>query len=266
MQTHFTLGKDDIEKAKEFALTIRQKNAQSPSDFGEHELRRKDVDFGADTIEGKLSEIIFAKFIQHNAGYEIEPDFDIYDDPLLIDYGQDIDLVKAGGKSYRCRSRVDVKATRNYSQWLLVESHKFWADAYVLVKMDLPRDFEKDISSLDRGSVSGEVSGFAYHFDIIDPAGKKPWFRFNKGDQLFNPNILSNIPKGVMRNPDQIARWLDDASTLKKIGYPLKAKTNYGIPVSWLRKNKEEWDLLFRWIKGSSLTFGNELVLNILKA
>ena len=45
--------------------------------------------------------------------------------------------------------QVDIKATRDYSKWLLVESHKFWSDAYVLVKMTLPRDFEEDISYID---------------------------------------------------------------------------------------------------------------------
>jgi len=40
--------------------------------------------------------------------------------------------------------------------------------------MDLPRNFEKEITFLNYGEVTGEVVGFAYYFDIIDTVSKKP--------------------------------------------------------------------------------------------
>lgn len=263
MITKFKLDRGDIEKVVLFSEAIHENKAQSPSDFGDYSISRKIADSHADNIEGKLSELVFAEFMKKNSNISIGLDFGIYSDKLLIDYGQDIDVVFYKSNKFRCRSRVDVKATRNYSKWMLVESHKFWADAYVLIKMDLPNDFEKNTSCLDRGYVNGEVAGFAYHFDIIDPASKEPWFIFSKGDCLFSPHILSKYPFGKDVSPALYKRYLDfqkQNGKLRNLGGPLKAERNYGLPIKWLRNNDEEWQRFFRWISGSSIPIDDEIV------
>lgn len=250
----------DVRRALTFAWKICKGDNQVETDFGRSDLPRQLVDRVADTAEGKMAELAFARFIEQHGHFSIGLDFKIYLSKLAIDYGQDIDEVIGNGMRHPCRSRVDVKATRAYSKWLLVEQHKFWADAYIIVKVDLPHDIESSVNGLKQladSKVKAEIAGFAYHFDLIDPATKEPWFLFRKGDRLFDPKILATLKPEDRTNAKTLSQCLlglKNNSSVRYLGEALKAQENFGIPMSELRKSDSEWMSLFSWIRNSALT------------
>lgn len=266
METIFRLKPDEIKQAFEFARNIHYQKAQSQRDFGSS-LQRQEQDFIADTAEGKLSELIFAKFAEKFVGIEISPDFDIYSDPMWIDYGQDADCIILNGQKVRNRNRFDIKATRRYSKWLLVESHKFWADAYILIKIDLPHDIEQNLKGFEANNIAGEVAGFVYHFDLIDPQSKKPWFLFLQGKNLFDPAVLGRIKISDRWTPDTLRTQLEllyRAGKINLIDVKLKSPKNYGFPIFWLRNSPEDWADFFNWMASAAIEVENQQVLRFL--
>ena len=110
--------------------------------------------------------------------------------------------------------------------------------------------------------MSGTISGFAYHYDVIDSITNRPWFKFTKGKNLFHPKILEKAPKNKLNSPEKLDLWINKQKSIgnvKMFGVYLKAKLNYGIPETWLRNTDEDWDLFFSWIKGSSLPLRDEI-------
>jgi hypothetical protein len=263
MQTKFHAAKDEIEKAYEFALAINARGAQSKKDFGT--AARGQTDSVADTFEGKIAEIIFSKFAKSLKTLEIAGDFEIYPGELQIDFGQDIDLFAHANHEYRNRAKIDIKASRSYSQWLLVEGHKFWADAYIFVKIDLPGNIESNPNAIpDLRKIIGEAAGFAYQFDLVDPRSKSPWFLFRQGDKLFSPKILNEIDRKSLASPDELQKWIlaqDQNNKLKYSEVSLKSKVNYGLPAAWLRNTEAEWKNLLRWIYSSRIPPSDQQVL-----
>lgn len=262
LEYSFTLKPEWVDKALSFAVGITSTNSQSTLDFSNPEINRtSSVDTTADTVEGKLAEMVFARFLRHNFDIKIKLDLRIYNDKDIIDYGQDLDYLEIDGIKYSSRNRIDVKGTRSYSKWLLIEKNKFWADAYVIGLMNLPRNFEHDISCLKNKSVKGTIAGFGYHFDIMDQLTKKPWFKFVAGSKLFNPEVLENIKKDPDWSPDKLTAWLsknlDDKDYLN---VNLKSRVNYGLPISWLRNDLESWKEFVDWVKASKLNNPNPIV------
>ena len=260
ISTTIWLEPADVRRALTFAWKICKDDNQVETDFGRSDLPRQLVDRVADTAEGKMAELAFARFVEQHGHFSIELDFDIYLSKLAIDYGQDVDEVIENGIHRPCRSRIDVKATRAYSKWLLVEQHKFWADAYIIAKVDLPHDIESSVNGLKQladSRVKAEIAGFAYHFDLIDPATKEPWFLFRKGDRLFDPKILDTIKPEDRTNAKSLSECLHGLkknSSVRYLGEALKAQENFGIPMSELRKSDDDWKSLFAWIRNSALT------------
>jgi hypothetical protein len=248
----------EVRQALEFSWKICGDKNQVGSDFGRRDLPRSLVDQVADTTEGKLAELAFSKFAEKKYNLRIEVDFKIYLGMHHIDYGNDIPSIIISDETLECRSRVDIKATRLYSKWLLVERHKFWADAYIIVKVDLPQDIESNLDGLTKlasSSVEAEVCGFVYHFDLIDSKSNEPWFVFRKGEKLFDPVILKKISKKLLTSPVSIKNALNELSQDGLVRYHncyLKAKENFGVPIELTRKSKDEWNAFFCWIKGSS--------------
>ena len=264
MNTTIKLNTEEIKLALDFAEKIHEQRDQTNTDFGNRHINRRDqIDFKADTAEGKLAEIALSKFLKSSWGIDFQPDFEIYPGQLNIDYGQDIDIYIKNGKARRNIKRIDIKATKSYSKWLLVESHKFWSDAYVLVKVDLPRDTETNLNNFSSNGVAAEIAGYAFHFDIVDPQTKEPWFNFsNRGNNtLFHPEILKRLGL-ASASPAAMRQFLDEsrrAKTLREIAVPLKAERNFGLPIIWLRKT---WNSFAQWLESNSIAVENQIVAN----
>jgi len=270
MKLRFSVKHGDIERCFSFARRILGEEAQSSRDFGS--TRRNIVDATADTVEGKLAELVFQQFLKRNFDVGIEVDFEIYPSQRAVDFGQDVERVNRAGQTMLNPCRVDIKATRAYSKWLLVEGHKFWADAYVSVALDLPRDFEKAPAHIERkkeACVGAEVRGFAYYFDLIDPSTKEPWFLFEQGSRLFDPDEL---PLKTLRDAGaEPTLWRAEISRLVKegklrtMGGTLKAERNYGLPLKWLRTSEAEWQSLIKMCTAPLLRSDDQVVLTQLK-
>lgn len=268
MELRFSIEREDIKQCFSFAKTILGKDAQSTRDFGS--IRRNLVDAASDTVEGKLAELVFQRFLQRNFDIQTEVDFEIYPSQRAVDFGQDVEKINRTGSIMLNPCRVDVKATRAYSKWLLVEGHKFWADAYVSVVLSLPRDFEKSPDLVEKAEkVEAKVSGFAYYFDLVDPHTKEPWFSFERGDALFDPNEL--LDKALKDAGTEPAIWkaeihrLIQSGKLRTMGGPLKAERNYGLPLAWLRTSEDNWKGLVKMCTGSLLHVGDQVALTRLE-
>lgn len=251
-QIQIPLTSDQCEEAIQFGRKILEKNAQSNKDFGSTKARQYNDNF-ADIIEGKIAEIGFAEFYKNQTGNKIVLDFNVYPDPLTIDYGQDIDKLIVNSKVHFLKSRIDIKATKMFSKWLLVESHKFWADAYILIKVDIPSDSEINLSSLlnfvKNNDVKVTIAGFAYYFDLVDNETKKPFIGFNQNQRLFRPDNLNKIPNW---SPNTIMEYISkNPEDFPPMGPILKSPKNFGLPISKLRNSDLEWSTFFNWIHSS---------------
>lgn len=248
------VNSQDVAKSFEFATEITTDNNQSSCDFGRTDLRRSFADRIADCAEGKIAEFGFVA-LGRKFGVSIGLDFKIYPSKNITDYGQDVETVD--GKA--CRYRVDIKATRSSSQWLLVERHKFWKGcAFVLVKAKLPHDLEnrtpEQLVSMSNLQVETEVMGFAYAEDFLD-AMNQPWFLFKQGSRLLSTSMFRLRPNKQFGTADKCLQksqeWLRSGK-IKEIGPVLKSAENFGYPVCLLRNTDEDWKTLFSLLKTSS--------------
>lgn len=261
MRKIYSFTNDEICRVREFALKINSSNSQTRRNFGSNE--RSENQSASDTFEGKLAEVAFVKFAQQ-FGAVTSVDYDIYPEVNQIDFGQDIDRMVNLGKAVRLISRIDIKASRDYSAWLLIEYYKFWADAYVFVRVKIPQNLRDNINEITSDStIEADISGFAYHFDVIDPKTKMPWFQFAKGEQLFNPTpILENIPPEYRENPSKMKEWIaikKKTNEYTSINIVLRCPLNYGVPLIWLRSSNKDWTFFFNWLKASTIDIDNVL-------
>lgn len=241
MKTKFNLDKEAINRTVSFGNKIYKDNNQSNKDFATNEARDPN-DSLADTINGKLAEEAFRLFLRNNYNIMQEIDYVIYPGTRKTDGGKDFTL--PGG------FKVDVKGTRNYSQWLLETKFKFdryIPDIYVLVKNTLPRNFENNpLYILDQQkSVSSLIVGYVHRFELFDSKGNY-LFLFNQNDSLFKlPSsfvfIKHNRREFMEECRDKII-LMDEQGVLKKLQVRLKAKANVGFPIQWLRKSRDEWE------------------------
>ena len=191
---------DDIKSCLDFAEKFSNKGMdKSSKDFGSVS-NRKINDMKADTFEGKIAEVAFKKFLEINSikvgdPLKIDVDFGIESGYMSIDDGQDIKAISYRGLIFSPKVKYDVKSTRMYSKWLLVESHKrdeklIDPDVYVLVKVDLPRDLESNFDHavneiLKKGMCKCEISGYAMKKDFYGDDGR-PIFIFNRNERLMD--------------------------------------------------------------------------------
>jgi len=216
-----TLTQADFEKARVFAESFA--NARKDEmDFGST-LHRDKIDVIADNINGKLGEIAFAKLCAER-GILIDLDFEVRQGRENSDGGNDIPSYEIDGTKYQNTCKTDIKTSRSYAKWLLVDKSKFGADNYILMTTSLPKDFEQNPVCPSAG-IKITFEGFASDSDFFK-ADKAKW-QYNKNDRLYDPETL---PKGVESRDD--LEELLSYSTRKslEIGGFLKSPCQYGLP------------------------------------
>jgi hypothetical protein len=256
------------QKTFEFAETLWNKKAQSPKDFGSVDGRDKN-DFIADTVEGKIAEEIFAKFLFTNFQITMHPDYDIYPGMHEIDFGNDLQFFLWNGQRRMGICKLDIKSARHYAKWLLVEKHKSWADVYVLITIQgLNHDWERNPFNSIYSTWKGKIAGFAYYTDVIDQSTKKPWFIFKQGEQLFDPvclhDILYNFNGEI--NADELNLLIQQerhAGRIRGLKVRLKSPVNHGIPKIWLRNREKDWKKLVQAVFISSINHDDSIMGNI---
>ena len=199
----------DVRQCLKWAHKVTSGDNMGRGDFKRHDLPRTHVKRILDLAHGKLAEMAFVERLNERTGLNFSVDFRIYKTSNQTDYGQDI------LSDSELALRIDIKATRPSSQWLLVERTKFHSNIYALVKVDL--DVSEihtlgDMKALIEKDVDAEVIGYAYWFDFIDRSEGLPRHRFMAGDQLKHPE--SGRPMGT-----------------------LKCKESFGLPISQLRRD-----------------------------
>lgn len=216
------------------------RRAQTRNDFGRDDLRRTEVDFIADTVLGKTAEVLFSAFALQ-FGVTVVPDFDVWDDQHTTDRGQDIASVELSHRGFpgifTNTFKVDVKATTFASKWLLIEKRKFGSNAFVLVKVNAPKNWE-DVR-LNLRNLNGEVVGFAYWVDFFDSTHNVPWFNFKQGNWLYHPD---EITRDRVETPEDVARMAEKA---RKMNARIRSPENMALPVHWLRNSRRDWEEFF---------------------
>jgi hypothetical protein len=235
-----------------FAEVATFGRSQSVRDFGSG-IVRSQYDQIADIAEGKIAELGFMQFLKKNFNLETVIDFNHYESIKVTDLGNDMELYIDRGEKRISTFKVDVKATKPYSKWLLVEGHKFWANAYVLIKTELPRCCESDPYASIKGKIKVEVVGFAYYTDFIDPITRKPWIEYSSGDELIDPAYLT------FASPILVKDYVQTHSVVR-LQCTLKSPSNYGLPVSHLRKDKDEWKNLIYKVRTSTIETKDNII------
>jgi hypothetical protein len=252
----------------DFSVAFADKESQkSSSDFGSINVgKRVLTDKTSDTMTGKLAEYAFMKFCRQN-GLDINIDFEITNGKLNIDDGQDISEVN--GKPNIIKS--DIKGSKNYSQWLMVESHKIskhliCADLYILVKLNLPSGVEKDLSLCKKECIETEFAGFALKTDFFD-IKSEPWFKYLYDSSPLKTSFVEQIvnhAKSSLKQGETLSklqfrnayRALKYNFTKEKMymGMKQKANENFGLPVKYLRSSDDQVDMLFTALKTQSFS------------
>lgn len=259
MKFKFPISPQAKRRAFTFAEDIASKQAQSKRDFGSEKVRGR-ADFIADTVEGKLAEEGFASFLLQNYGIQSKVDYDIYADKTETDYGNDLQEIMTGGKNRIALFKVDIKSTRPYAQWMLVERHKFIANVFVMVSISgMKDDWEKDPYASKNCKLWATVVGFAYYTDFIDIESRKPWFLFKQGDPLIREKdvraVITHLQERIKVTPFTVKRRLQvhiSKGKIKPMNVKLKSPINYAIPKAWLRNEKDDWDIFIEMIRLSA--------------
>ena len=243
-----TLEQGDIDKAKSFATEfINAERGKSKKDFGSTSVpERNKNDMLADTISGKLGEIVFQKFC-NTIGVTIDVDFNISPGYANNDDGQDVLLVNGERPLFK----FDIKEAKNYANWLLVESHKMSkdvieADVYILVLMFAPRNIESNPNFFDGAShIKAHIPGYAYRQDFFGD-DNEILFRFKKDKQLARQKSIQNFIDSAQFNNKQYTReaivksYLKNKDRIEFLNIKQKADLNYGLPIFLLRKDRAE--------------------------
>lgn len=229
---HIRLSREEFQPAVDFMSAYHNKirNSEALRDFNNKSLVRSAGDSCADVLMGKLAELMFQKFVKARHDIEILLDFEIHEH---TDGGQDIP-----GHFLT----IDIKATRTYSQYLLVERQRLTSDVYVLVRVDMPRDLESwSVEALlqhcgdPMREIYGEVCGYAYRQDFWDGNEGRPYLPFARGQQLIRADFFRRLSDAEW-TPEGIQKRLEvDRQDVVRVGPTLKAAMNYGLPVERLR-------------------------------
>lgn len=257
MNTDFTISAREVANCLEFAASFVS-GGKSDLDFGNTSLPRVLVDRIADCTEGKIGEIGAMKLL-YQFGVEAEVDFQIRSGRHNIDYGQDIHEVRINGDPATIVPRIDVKTSRSYSRWLLLEDHKIWSSALIFFTVELPRDTEVNLSYFEN-DVKCTFKGFSYWFDFFD-VNQQPWFLFKQGQRLLSVDSVKKFYEhakqehGLVNRREQLEKSYRQlfGSSINCVGPPLKCPRQIGLPDIFLRKRPEEVKELARILTASGI-------------
>jgi hypothetical protein len=268
MITTFNISNQDILACYNYAVDIRDKHGFSVKDF--KTVDRTPQQIINNTVEGKLSELVFSMFCDQFDTIKPVPDFRVFGNPLQSDFGQDMPKFTNGSNDYQYMNRIkiDIKATRSFSHWLLVESGSFKSNVYVLVKLGYDNETkDPEYFKKENANISGEVAGFVHSYDIIEMEKRQAWFVFNQNDMYYDTKVLEKLKvNGTPMTPDYLREWLKEEQ--KDPHFPWnrnsrqKAGCNFAFPDVWLRKTEQEWGFLFRLLFLSRVDPVNQQVLN----
>jgi hypothetical protein len=196
-------------------------------------------------IEGKLAEVAFSRFLEHEYEVRSQVDWRIYGDYNTTDYGDLQYIVGDENGQYKPAVEFDVKKTKPWNQWLAIRREIFEKhpdDApFILTKLLLEDDLIVDqwedtgdwtevVNDMqfvetfnayveDTLPIEVEIVGSAYKDDFTDD--------FESGDRLYNPR------------------------SGEKLGGPLR-RDNKGIHVSDLVATEDRWNRIVSDIVGDN--------------
>lgn len=257
-----TVDKSEVAECLKFAVDfVCPTYSKSRLDFGNSSIPRNDVDRIADCAVGKIGELAFKKLCISN-GLSIELDFKLNAGRHAIDFGQDIETVEVDGEMKPLLPLVDIKTTKNYGSWLLLEEHKFWASVVVLMSVKVPGNIESDLTPFNN-DISCEFKGYAFFSDFFDPTGN-PWFDFFENSHLVSPKAVAYMYESAINKYGTITskkQLLDFSGACKeKFGddffiksTKLKCPHQIGLPVSFLRKSNNELKLLVDLLRATTI-------------
>ena len=256
---NITLNKEDIQKCRSFAEKFASFEAEkSDLDFGSITNMSRDlIDKTADIMTGKLAEVAFNKFCELSE-FKIGIDFDIYKGRLNIDNGQDITSFQGKANKIKC----DIKGTKHFAQWLLVEEHKIneeliFSDIYIFVKLILPQGVEKNLNLFNKKKIDSSIVGYAFKEDFFD-RNNKPWFHYKEARSpltgyfakqiiikaIESAGTVNNLEKkDLIKSFRKLRKGIDSGIHFLKMKQ--KAANNYGLPVDFLRSSDADFHFLF---------------------
>jgi hypothetical protein len=241
----FTVNQEDVQKCFDFAEDLYEKQATSTKDHGNTDLaRRSKEDFISDHVRGKIAEFAFQRFLQHNYHISFEVDLNIYPGEHNHDDGNDLATIFIGGEKRQFPYKTDIKGLPARGQWLLIESHKFWAQMFVvckLVDIEDVQDFESNPYSYKDRDYRVSVLGYCINKNIFDIVSKQARFIFNQADRLYSSKLINRLNKTSslkLSPPDFHQILLTNLAQInleeRYIGPNLKSRLNFGYPVKWL--------------------------------
>ena len=188
-----------LEKADSYGVAFSSAG-KSVKNFGNASVLRTRSRQESDARRGRIGELMFGEYLKPKEIYLIF-DEEIRQGSNVGDGGRDIVATVKNGKTSSVPLKVDIKSTSKYGGWILVETHRFTADAYVLMQV-----------SEDQAT----YRGYAFREDFFDSDGA-PYFEYFSGDKL---------------------RKCYDTDEFLEV--TLDAPHQYGLPIPKLRKDGVE--------------------------
>lgn len=265
LQRVFKITESEVSTCFKFAEELYAKKAASPKQFGRPDIIRVKNDYIADHVIGKVVEIGFKKFLEHNFNISFAVDFRVWEDQHKHDNGNDMEDVIMDNRNYKFSLKTDIKGSRQSSKWLLVEEHKitkFDTKIYVIgILNGIPdgKEFEEDPYKFLDYEWNVEILGYALNKDLADKVTKKGWIEYKKNERLISPSIIEpckekNKTLSHADFQELLNKYLNNSPKTwsKYIGPKLDCKLNYGLPISWLRNSDWHWVVFEEIIKRNS--------------
>lgn len=253
IQKKFIVGSNEVHKCFDFAEELYSAKATSRKDHGNKglEVRNKN-DFIADNVRGKIAEFAFKQFLECNFKISFVVDLEIYPGEHNHDEGNDLSTIYINGEERRFDYKTDIKGLPKKGQWLLVESHKFWAQFFVVCRLNDIEDvnkFEENPFLYKNKEFCVSILGYCNNKRIVDKQEKTPRFKFVQNNRLYsskvitaldnllqgNQNILKLAQNNFQQNLNLAIKQVKEQD--RYIGPLLKSELNYGYPVKWLRSD-----------------------------
>lgn len=166
---------------------------KSLKNFGNRSVMRSSNKQYSDACAGRIGELMFSEMLG-KYGYSLIFDEEIREGGNSGDGCKDIEGFEFYGAKFYLKKKIDIKST--VGNWLLVEDHRFEADAYVLLKVT-----DTDVT----------YRGYCFEKDFFNNP-EEPKYEYRSGDRLRNA-----------------------FDTSKLLSVRLDAPLQYGLPFSELR-------------------------------